>query len=116
MPHKEHLRDIDHVVDYAILIFGLWGAFMNYFKRDVKKYTLKKRIFLFTFDAISSAGIAIIIFLIVQGYSGNELLAVGLSGFFAHQGTRAFYYIEHTLTKIIEQRLNIKIDDDDNGT
>jgi len=108
---KEHLQDIDHVADLSILIVGVWGAIMNFFKRDIKDYSWKRKIFLFLFDIISSAGIAIIVFLIIQGYYHNELLAVGLAGFFAHQGTRAFYYMEHIVSQVIKQKLHIKLDE-----
>lgn len=111
MPDK-HIRDIDDVVSYAVIISGLWGAFMNYFKRQTSGYTKLKKLSLFTFDLVSSAGIAIMTYLIIRGYGANELLSVGLSGWFGHQGTRAFYTIETIITKILEQKLNVKIKDD----
>ena len=108
MPDK-HLRDIDDVVSLAVVGAGLWGAFMNYFKRKTKGYTRLKKLSLFAFDTFSSAGIAIMVYLIVRGYGANELLAVGLSGFFSHQGTRAFYTLETIITSIVEQKLKVKI-------
>jgi len=112
MPDK-HLRDIDDVVSIAVVGAGVWGAFMNYFKRKTKGYTRLKKISLFTFDTLSSSGIAVIVYLIVRGYGANELLAVGLSGFFSHQGTRAFYTLEQIITKVVEQKLNVKIEKDE---
>jgi len=112
VPYK-NLKDIDHITDYAILLVGVWGAFMNYFKRKTHEYSKLKKLSLFAFDTISSAGIAIITFLIIQGWTHNEILAVGLSGFFAHQGTRAFYTMEQIITKVVEQKLNVKLGDKD---
>jgi len=109
VPDK-HLKDIDDVVSLAVVGAGLWGAFMNYFKRKTKGYTRLKKLTLFTFDTFSSSGIAIIVYLIVRGYGANELLAVGLSGFFSHQGTRSFYTLEQIITKILEQKLNVKLE------
>jgi len=86
---------------------------MNYFKRKTHEYSKLKKLSLFAFDTISSAGIAIITFLIIQGWTHNEILAVGLSGFFAHQGTRAFYTMEQIITKVVEQKLNVKLGDKD---
>ena len=108
MPEK-HIKDIDSVVSYAVILSGLWGAFMNYFKRKTSGYTKLKKLSLFAFDLISSAGIAIMTYLIIRGYGANELLAVGLSGWFGHQGTRAFYTMETIITSIIEQKLNVKL-------
>ena len=109
MPER-HIKDIDNIVSLAVIGAGLWGAFMNYFKRNTKGYSRLKKLSLFTFDTVSSSGIAIMVYLIIRGYGGNELLAVGLSGFFGHQGTRAFYVIEDIITQIVEQKLNVKID------
>jgi len=104
MPHK-NLNDLDFFTNFVVLLAGIWGAFMNYFSRKLEKYTLIKRILLFLFDMISSAGIAIMVYLLVMGYYDNELLAVGLAGFFAHLGTRTFYILE----QIITQKLGVKL-------
>jgi len=104
MPHR-NLNDLDDFTNIVVLFAGIWGAFINYFSRKVDKYTLLKRVLLFSFDMISSSGIAIMIYLLVMGYYDNELIAVGLSGFFAHLGTRSFYIIE----QIVTQKMGVKL-------
>ncbi len=101
----KHLEDLDDIAYWAVTFLGLWGATMNFAKRKIKGYSLLKKIFLFIFDNITSGGISIITYLLVYGYWHDEILAVGFSGVFAYQGTRAFYVLE----QIISQKLGVKL-------
>jgi len=104
MPYK-HLNDTPEFNTLFVLFLGIWGAIMNYIKRKNDNYNIFKKMGLFILDVITSGGIAIITYLVVYGYTGNEYLSVGISGVFAHLGTRAFYIFE----QVISQKLNIKL-------
>ena len=104
MPHKD-IKDLNDITNIIVLIAGIWGAMMNYFKRDKSRYNIFRRLGLFMFDMISSAGIAIMVYVLVMGYYDNELIAVGMAGFFAHLGTRSFYILE----QIVSQKLGVKL-------
>lgn len=104
MPHK-HLDNMPDFNGIFVLLLGIWGAIMNYVKRKNKNYNIFKKIGFFVLDVLTSGGIAIITYLVVFGYTGNEYLSVGVSGVFAHLGTRAFYIFE----QIISQKLGIKL-------
>ena len=92
-----NLDDIPSKTGLLVFLFGIIGAIINYKRR--KEATLTKRVFMFLSDMISSVMLSIASFSVVIGFGGNELLAVGLAGFVAHQGTRAVYLIELGLSK-----------------
>ena len=104
MPHK-HLDNMPEINSIFVLLLGIWGAIMNYVKRKSKNYNIIKKIGFFILDVLTSGGIAIITYLVIYGYTGNEYISVGISGVFAHMGTRAFYIFEQVIT----QKLGIKL-------
>ena len=104
MPHK-HLNNMPEINSIFVLLLGIWGAIMNYVKRKSKNYNIIKKIGFFILDILTSGGIAIITYLVIYGYTGNEYISVGVSGVFAHMGTRAFYIFEQVIT----QKLGVKL-------
>jgi len=96
MPYK-NLNDIPLFTQIIVFLSGLWGAIMNFLHRlEVmnENISLRRKIFFFVLDLLSSSGISVIVFLGAVGYGLNETIAVALSGIMAHQGTRAFFLIE----------------------
>jgi len=104
MPAK-HLNDVQNFDGIFVILLGVWGAIMNYVKRKDKSYSFFKKAGFFTLDILTSGGIAIVTFLVVLGYTDNEIISVGVSGVFAHMGTRAFYIFEQVIT----QKLGVKL-------
>jgi len=104
MPHK-HLDNMPEFNSIFVLLLGIWGAIMNYVKRKNKDYNIIKKIGFFILDILTSGGIAIITYLVIYGYTGNDYISVGVSGVFAHMGTRAFYIFEQVIT----QKLGVKL-------
>ncbi len=104
MPGK-HLKDIDDITGYWVVALGMWGAIINFVSRKKEKVSRTKKVLLFFFDVISSGGIAIVAYLLIDGFYQNELLAVGAAGVMAHMGTRAFYILE----QVISQKLGVKL-------
>ena len=101
-----NIDDIPSKTNILIFTFGIVGAIINYSRR--KNKTFGQKVLLFISDMISSVMLSIITFTTVVGFGGTELLAVGLSGFVAHQGTRAVYLIE----LIIAKKFNVNVDED----
>jgi len=104
VPHRS-LNDVPDFDSIFVLLLGVWGALMNYTKRKSKNYVFTKRIGLFILDILTSGGIAIVTYLVVLGYTDNDVLSVGVSGVFAHLGTRAFYIFE----QVVVQKLGVKL-------
>jgi len=104
VPYKS-LNDVPEFNSLFVVLLGVWGAIMNYLKRKNDKYTLVKKVGFFVLDVLTSGGISIVTYLVVYGYTGNEFLSVGISGVFAHLGTRAFYIFE----QIIVQKVGIRL-------
>ena len=105
MPYSS-LNEIPEKTGLIVFLFGIVGAIINYGRR--KNKTFKQRVILFISDMISSVMLSIITFTTVVGFGGTELLAVGLAGFVAHQGTRAVYLME----LIIAKKFNVEIEQD----
>ena len=89
-----NFTDLDKVATSIALLAGIWGALLNFFRRDTKGHTLARKTFTFFADMFVNVGITMLVYLGLIGYGANELLAVGISGFFGHQGTRSFYLME----------------------
>lgn len=104
MPHR-NLNDVPDFDGIFVVVLGVWGATMNYLKRKDKNYTFIRKLGLFALDILTSGGIAIITYLVVLGYTDNAVLSVGVSGVFAHLGTRGFYIFE----QIVVQKLGVKL-------
>jgi len=105
MPYS-NIDDIPSKTSWIVFFFGIVGALINYGRRKDKTFTQK--VFLFISDLISSVMLSVITFITVIGFGGTEILAVGIAGFVAHQGTRAVYLIE----LIIAKKFNVDINKD----
>jgi len=95
MPYK-NLNDIPPLTGVIVFLMGLWGALVNFVHRSEldTNISITQKITYFCIDLLSSGGIACITFLTLVGYGFNELLAVGVSGVAAHQGTKTIYFLE----------------------
>jgi len=96
MVKYEQIKDIPITLYIIVFGFGIWGAILNYFKReqDGIDRTIAQKIGNFLLDMISSMGLSVLSFLSLIGLGFNEIVAVAFSGWIAHQGTRAVYLIE----------------------
>ena len=105
MPYR-NFNDIPLITHIIVFLTGLWGAILNFMKREElhRDMPVYKKVGFFIIDLISSGGIATITFLGCVGYGLNELIAVALSGIMAHQGTRAIYIFE----LVLAEKLNSK--------
>ena len=90
------IQDVPKLTYLVVLVLSLWGSILSFIQRsrDGLKRTLTQKLIMFLTDLISTMGLSIVTFCGAVGFGLNELLAVGISGFVAHQGTRAIYLIE----------------------
>ena len=98
MPHNS-FNDMDIVATLIATLAGLWGAVISFSRRDVKDFKIIKKVSLFFMDMFVNIGLTLLVYLGLIGYGINELLAVAVSGFVGHQGTRSFYLIELIITE-----------------
>ena len=107
MQKYEVIKDIPIISYLIVLGLGIWGAILNYVKReedDIDRTTMQK-IGIFLLDLISSMGLSVVTFLGAVGVGANELIAVAIAGFVAHQGTRAIYLIELVIAEKLGSKL-----------
>lgn len=93
MPYN-NFNDIDKIATIIALLAGMWGAVLNFIRRDVKSLNLKKKISMFLTDVFISMGLTMLAYIGLIGYGLNDMLAVAISGFVGHQGVRSYYLIE----------------------
>jgi len=93
MPHN-NFSDMNLAATMIAFVAGVWGALVSFIKRDLDDFTLAKKIPLFFMDMFVNVGLTMLAYSGLIGYGINELLAVAISGFMGHQGTRSFYLIE----------------------
>ncbi len=91
---QKHMGDINTLATIIALTAGVWGAILNYSQRDTKEHSVLKKISMLFMDMIINVGITMLVYLGLVGYGVDELIAVAVSGFVGHQGTRSFYLIE----------------------
>ena len=91
---QKHMGDINTLATIIALTAGVWGAILNYSQRDTKEHSVLKKISMLFMDMIINVGITMLVYLGLVGYGVGELIAVAVSGFVGHQGTRSFYLIE----------------------
>jgi len=91
-----HIKDIPLFSTILVFIIGIWGAILNFSKREELKrdIALRKKITLFILDLTTSGGFALLTFYGCLGYGITEPLAVAIAGIVGHQGTRAMYLLE----------------------
>ena len=96
MQKYEQIKDIPQILYIIVFGLGIWGAILNFFKREednIDRNTTQK-VGIFLLDLVSSMGLSVITFISLLGLGFNELIAVAVSGWVAHQGTRAIYLVE----------------------
>ena len=92
MPNN--FNDIDYVASLIALCAGVWGAVLNFLRRDNSTKTFVTKTVTFFIDMTVNVGITMLIYVGSVGYGFNDLLSVALAGFLGHQGTRSFYIAE----------------------
>ena len=103
MPHN-NFSDMDSTASIIAFLAGLWGAILNFIKRDTKLHSLSRKTFTFLIDMTINIGITMLIYIGCIGYGFNDLLSVAVAGFLGHQGTRSFYIME----LIVAEKLGAK--------
>ena len=98
MPHN-NFNDMDFVSTIIAALAGIWGAIISFSRRDVSNFSILKKVSLFFMDMFVNVGLTLLVYLGLIGYGINDLLAVAVSGFIGHQGTRSFYLIELIITE-----------------
>jgi len=98
VPHN-NFGDVDFISTLFAFLAGVWGATVSFIRRDVRGFSVLKKITLFFMDMFVNIGLTLLVYLGLIGYGINELLAVAISGFIGHQGTRSFYLIELIITE-----------------
>ena len=93
MPHN-NFNDINTSATLIAFIAGIWGAIVSFTRRDVKGFSMVKKVSIFIMDMFVNVGITLLVYLGLIGYGLNDILAVAISGFVGHHGTRGFYLIE----------------------
>jgi len=84
-----------NVISLIMAFFaGAWGAILNFLKRDIREIPIIKKISYFFFDMFVSMGFTLLAYLGLVGYGLNDLIAVAISGFLGHLGTRSSYLVE----------------------
>ncbi len=98
MPYNS-FNDIDMMSTFIAFLAGIWGAVLNFLKRDMKTYSVLKKISIFLMDMLVNIGLTMLAYLGLIGYGVNDLVAVAISGAIGHQGTRSYYLIELIITE-----------------
>lgn len=112
MPHQ-NFSDMNFTASLIAGLAGLWGAILNFIKRDNKTHSISRKTITFLIDMIVNIGITMLIYIGCVGYGFNDLLSVAVAGFLGHQGTRSFYIMELILAEKLgaKQTFNALKDD-----
>lgn len=97
MPNN--FTEINTTASIIAFIAGVWGALLNFIKRDTGDHSLTRKVVTFVFDMIANVGITMLIYIGCIGYGFNDLLSVAVAGFLGHQGVRSFYIMEMILVE-----------------
>ena len=89
-----NFNDLNATSTIIAFLAGIWGAMLNFLKRDTKKLSIVKKISFFFMDMSISMGFTLLAYLGLVGYGLNDLTAVAISGFIGHLGTRSTYLVE----------------------
>jgi hypothetical protein len=96
MQKYEYLKDIPIISTIVVMLLGLWGAILNFIKREkeVRNYSLIKKVSLFIVDLLTSSGFALLTFYGLAGYGINEPISIAVAGVASYHGTRFMYLFE----------------------
>jgi len=93
MPHNS-FNDISPIATIIAVISALWGAILNFAKRDTSEKTAFRKILIFISDLMISNGFTMLTYLGFVGYGVNDLLSVSIAGFMGYLGIRSSHLIE----------------------
>jgi len=93
MPEK-NFNDLNSVATIVAICAGIWGSILSFINRDKEGFSTIRIITSFLVDMMTDMGFTMLTYFGLIGYGVDELLAVAVSGFVGHQGTRAVYLIE----------------------
>ena len=99
-----NFSDINATASIIAFMAGVWGAVLNFIKRDTKNHTGLKIISFFIMDITVNVGITMLVYIGAVGYGLNDLLSVAIAGALGHQGTRGM----HIMELIIIEKLGAK--------
>ena len=99
MMPTSNFSDMNSTASAIAFVAGMWGAILNFLKRDISKIGIVRKIGLFFMDTTVSMGITMLVYIGALGYGMNELVSVAVAGALGHQGTRAFYIMELILAE-----------------
>lgn len=97
-------KDLNMISILIVILAGVWGAAISFLKRENQHESIYKKIVFFFVDMFINIGLTLLTYIGLIGYGVNELLAVAISGFAGHLGTRSFYIGE----LIIAEKLGAK--------
>lgn len=101
-------NDVDVTASIIAFLAGVWGAVLNFIKRDNADHSIKKKIFTFAFDFVVNIGITMLIYVGCVGYGLNDLLSVAIAGFLGHHGVRSFYIMDLIIAEKIGAKETFK--------
>ena len=87
-----NFSDMNSTASAIAFTAGMWGAILNFLKRDVSKIGIVRKIGLFFMDTTVSMGITMLVYI----------------GALGHQGTRAFYIMELILAEKLGAKITYK--------
>lgn len=98
---NKNLSDVNIAALLIVVLFGLWGGFLNFvhYTTHHKYLTTLQKVIIFIIDVISNISISIIVFLALTGYGVNEVLSVAIAGFIGHAGANGLLLIQLLITK-----------------
>jgi hypothetical protein len=108
MMPASNFSDMNSTASAIAFVAGMWGAILNFLKRDISKIGIVRKIGLFFMDTTVSMGITMLVYIGALGYGMNELVSVAIAGALGHQGTRAFYIMELILAEKLGAKHNIQ--------
>ena len=94
-----HFQDMDNTASIIAAVAGVWGAILNFARRDNKTHSFFRKLMFFMFDMTVNVGITMLIYVGCVGYGFNDLVSVAVAGFLGHQGTRSLYLMELIITE-----------------
>lgn len=103
-----NFSDLNIFATLIALAAGIWGSIISFIRRNKDGIKVRKGILLFFIDMTTNIGLTMLVYLGLIGYGLNELVAVAISGFVGHQGTRGVYLIELTIAEKVGSRTAIE--------
>ncbi len=87
-------QDLNNISICIAVFLGLWGAVLNFIRRDLKKYSAFKKIRLLILDMFMFLTLTLLVFIGLNGYGFNDLVSLSIAGLVGHHGARSIYLLE----------------------